>query len=74
MIRAHAFHHSVAQLLFTSTRCRKDIQTAVSFLITQVKSPDEDDWKKMWQLLQYVKCTIQMPLILSEDNLNVIKW
>ena len=27
--RARAFHNSVVQLLFTSTRCRKDIKTAV---------------------------------------------
>ena len=27
--RACALHHYVAQLLFTSTRCRKDIQMAV---------------------------------------------
>ena len=24
--------------------------------------------------MQYVKCTIWLPLILSADNLNVIKW
>ena len=57
-LRARAFHHSVSQLLFTSTICRKDIQTAVAFLTTRVRSPKEDDWKKLWRLMQYVKCTI----------------
>jgi hypothetical protein len=42
--RARAFHHSVAQLLFASSRARKDIQLAVSFLTTRVKEPDEDNW------------------------------
>ena len=43
-LRARAFHHSVAQLLFTSTRCRKDIQMEVALIKTWVKGPDEDDW------------------------------
>ena len=42
-LHARALHHSVAQLLFTSTRCRKDIQASVSFLTTQVRAPDEYD-------------------------------
>jgi len=33
---AQHFHHSVAQLLFLSTRVRRDIQTAVAFLTTRV--------------------------------------
>ncbi len=41
--RALAFHHTVAQLLFMSMRARCDKQTAVAFLTTRVKSPDEDD-------------------------------
>ena len=30
--RAQAFHHAVAQLLFTGIRCRKDAQTEIAFL------------------------------------------
>jgi hypothetical protein len=45
--QARAFHHSVAQLLFATTRARKDIQHIVAFLTTRVKSPDEDDWMKL---------------------------
>ena len=37
------FHHTVAQLLFVSTRARPNISTAISFLSTRVKQPDEDD-------------------------------
>lgn len=40
------FHHTVAQLLFLSTRARRDIQVAVAFLTTRVQSPNEDDWGK----------------------------
>jgi hypothetical protein len=45
--RGLAFHHTVAQLLFMAMRARRDIQTVVAFLTTQVKSPDEDDWGKL---------------------------
>ena len=72
--KARAFHHSVAQLLFSSMRCRKDTQTAVAFLTTRVRAPDEDDWKKLMQLLQYIRCTIRLPLILRADCINIIKW
>jgi hypothetical protein len=41
------FHHTVAQLLFMSTRARQDIQTAVAFHTTRVKSADKDDWGKL---------------------------
>jgi hypothetical protein len=44
--REDTFHPMTAQLLFLSKRARPDMQTAVAFLCTRVKSPDEDDWKK----------------------------
>jgi hypothetical protein len=72
--RTRAFHHAVVQLLFASSRARKDIQLSVSFLTTRVKEPDEDDWSKLKRLLKYIRGTIYMPLILRVDNLNVIKW
>eukprot|EP00957_Ditylum_brightwellii_P067250 5103358-Ditylum_brightwellii.AAC.1 len=42
---ARWFHTNTAKLLFLCKRARQDIQTAVAFLTTQVKQPDEDDWK-----------------------------
>ncbi len=45
--RAMAFHHTTLQLLFMATRSRRDIQTALAFLMTRVKNPDEDDWGKL---------------------------
>ena len=68
------FHHAVAQLLFTGIQCRKDALTAISFLTTRVRNPDEDDCKKLRRLLGYLKQTIQLPLILRSDGVNVLKW
>ncbi len=72
--QARAFHHAVAQLLFLSARARRDIQPATAFLTTRVTAPDEDDWGKVKRLLQYLRCTVHMPLILSADSLTLARW
>ncbi len=41
--KAREFHRVTAQLLFLSYRAQQDIQTAVSFLNSRVRKPDEDD-------------------------------
>ena len=53
--QAQTFHHAVAQLLFTGIRCRKDAHTEISFLMTRVRNPDKDNWKKLRILLGYQK-------------------
>ena len=45
--QALTFHHTVAQLLFLSARARPDTRTAVSFLCSRTRAPDEDDWGKL---------------------------
>ena len=72
--QAMAFHRTVAQLLFLCMRARRDIQTAVAFLTTRVKHPDEDDWGKVKRVLQYLKGTRGMKLKLSIDNMQCTKW
>lgn len=56
------FHSFTASLLFLSQRARRDIQTAVSFLTTRVKRPDEDDWLKLRRVLRYLKGTRRLKL------------
>ena len=72
--QALAFHHTVAQLLFMATRARRDIQMAVTFLTTRVKSPDEDDWGKLKRVLKYLNGANYLKLRLTVDNLAVLKW
>jgi hypothetical protein len=55
--QAEAFHHTVYQLLFAANRAQQNIQTAVSFLTTRVREPDEDDWKKLVHMLKYLNGT-----------------
>jgi hypothetical protein len=71
---ADVFHHTVYQLLVTATRVRRDT-TAVSFLTTQVKAPDKEDWGKLVRALKYINGTRYMKLILSADEMNfTVHW
>jgi hypothetical protein len=73
--QAEAFHHTVYQLLFAANRARQDIQTAVSFITTRVRDPDEDDWKKLVRVLKYLNGTRYMKLTLIADEMNfIIHW
>jgi hypothetical protein len=69
-----AFHHAVAQLLYVTMRCRRDIHTAVSFLCTRVKQPDYDNWLKLKRLLEYVKGTLHLELTLEATQMSFVKW
>lgn len=72
--RSMFFHHNVAKLLFLCKRARPDIQTAVAFLTTRVKSPDEDDYKKLGCVMKYLRGTLDLELTLEGNSLNSIKW
>jgi hypothetical protein len=56
------------------TRARQDIQTAVAFLTTRVKNPDEDDWGKLKRVLKYLNGMRYLKLKLSMDSLTMLKW
>eukprot|EP00804_Cyclotella_cryptica_P005871 CCRYP_000147-RA/>CCRYP_000147-RA protein AED:0.12 eAED:0.13 QI:0/0/0/1/0/0/3/0/1214 len=72
--QAAAFHGTTAQLLFLSGRARRDIQTAVAFLTTQVKQPVEDDWGKLKRVLRYLNGTREMGLCLGVENMGLVRW
>ena len=71
---AELYHHKTAKLLFLCKRARPDIQTAVAFLCTRVKSPDKDDYKKLTHTIRYLCGSINMPLTLEANNTRIIKW
>ena len=68
------FHHNVAKLLFLCKRARPDIQTAIAFLCTRVKCPDEDDYKKLTRVMRYLRGTELLPLTLEADGSHVMLW
>jgi len=54
---AKLFHRIVAKLLYQCRMTQQDIQTAVEFICTRLKSPDEDDYKKLSRVTQYIRET-----------------
>ena len=47
-------HHFVEKVLFLTNRARQDIKNTVLFLCTRVKSPDQDNWKKLGRMIRYL--------------------
>ncbi|GAX11354.1 hypothetical protein FisN_22Lu047 [Fistulifera solaris] len=68
------FVHLVAKMLYLCKRARPDLQTAIAFLCTRVKAPDEDDWKKLTRVLKYLQSTSELSLTLEADNLEELQW
>ena len=62
------FHTLTATTLYLSQRGRPDLQLAVAFLCTRVKSPDEHDWKKLSHLMKYLQSTAHLPLVLRTNG------
>jgi hypothetical protein len=61
-------HQNTAKLLFLSQRARPNVQTTTSFLCTRVKEADTDDYKKLARVMQYLRATTYLPLILGADG------
>jgi hypothetical protein len=72
--KAQFFHTYVAKTLFLCKRARPDLQTTVAFLCTRVKSCDEDDYKKLKRLLQFIRATKDEYLTLSAASLHNVRW
>ena len=71
---ADLFHPHVARLLFVSKRARPDIQFCVTFLYTRVKAPTEQDYKKLWTVIIYLKETVHLPLVVGADDSGRLTW
>ena len=72
--QATVFHHFTAKCLFLTKSSRPDISPTVDFLPTIVRAPDTDDWKNRVCLIHYIRGTIDIPLILSDDLASIPKW
>jgi len=71
--KAQLFHHLVAKLLYLCRRTRQDTQTAVAFLCTRVKEPDEDDYKKLTKVMQYIRNTKHLTITI-EPSIDPKWW
>ena len=68
------FHTFAAKNLFLCGRARPDIKHVVSVLCTRVKNPHTSDYDKLVRLMLFLHSTLNDKLILSADDLHVIKW
>ncbi|MGI9568221.1 MAG: Ty1/Copia family ribonuclease HI, partial [Desulfobulbia bacterium] len=72
--KAEDFHTFVAKNLFAAKRGRPDIQLAVSFLASRVRSPTDQDWFKLKKMMRFLKRTEDDILTLEAGAGNNIKW
>jgi hypothetical protein len=73
-VRAKAFHNITAKGIYVTKRARPDISLAIAFLTTRVKGPDIDNWRKLHHLVEYLRSTCDLPLILGADGTGVLSW
>ena len=60
----------MARLLWIMKRSRPDLETAISFLCTRVSCPTDEDWNKLYRVLQFVKQTKDDTRIIAADNIG----
>ena len=68
------FHRTTARLLYAAKRVRPDLQLVVSFLCTRVKRPTVQDYAKLTRAIQYLRGTLELPLILGTDGSGTLRW
>ncbi len=72
--RAKAFHNITGKGLHVAKRARPDISLSIAFLTRRVKGPDIDDWHKLCHLVEYLRSTHGLPLILATNGTGVLSW
>ncbi len=72
--RAKAFHNITAKGIYVAKKARMDISLSIAFLTTRVKGPDIDDWCKICHLVEYLRSTRGLPLILAANGTGVLSW
>ena len=68
------FVHLVMQGLYLSQRGRPDICTTIAFLSGWLYNPDEDDYKKLTRMIQYLCGTKDLILTLQAKDDRIVWW
>ena len=74
MATADLFYCIIVKFLYVAKRARPDLQVTVAFLCKQIKCINIDDWKKLCRLVQYVRATIHLSLILGSEGRKNMVW
>ena len=62
------FHSATAKLLYLSKRIRPDMLTAVSFLTKRVINPTEEDLRKLYRAIRYLRGSRELGIVLEPGN------
>ena len=68
------FHCLVAKILSSTKWDRPDTCIKISFLTMRGREPDNDDWSNFVYLMKCIISTRNLPLILSTNVSNILKW
>ena len=68
------FVHLVMLGLYLSQQGRLDIRTAIAFLCGQLHNPDEDDYRKLTRMIQYLRGTKGPILTLWANDDGIVRW
>ena len=71
--KAKMFHDLVTNILYTTKWACPDTCTLVYFLTTRVKEPNKYEWLKIVQIMNYIRGTRDIPLILGANVSGVLK-
>lgn len=68
------FYTFVMKGMFLYKRARQDIQPAIAFLSTRVCAPTEQDYKKLFQMMSFLKNMQDDVMMLEAGNKQVQEW
>ena len=75
MAEKESFHSLTAKLLYLAKRVRPDILVAISFLSKRVLQPTEQDKRKLERVVQYLRGTKEMGIILDiGENISILAY
>ena len=61
-------------IIFDTTQARYDTYTAIPFLTTTAREPNNDHWAELLHLIKYIKGTRNLQPILSANRIGILKW
>ena len=73
-VQKKIFVHLVMQGLYLSQRGRLDIRTAIAFLCSRLHNPDEDDYKTLTQMIQYLRGMKDLIHTLQANDDGIVRW
>ena len=66
------FHSVVAKLLSIEKRGGPDLELSISFLCTNVATPNIDYWQKLERVLTYISCTKDERIFIGINTISVM--